>query len=187
VNRKQLAHILRAAATIAEDPEIVVIGSQAILGSFSEEELPIEATRSIEADVAFRSDPDEMKADKIEGAIGENSRFHNTYSYYGQGVSIGTAQLPKGWTERVVMYEFEDSKPSKAVCLEPHDLIISKLVANREKDREFATALIRYGLVDPAILFERVELLQLPGAVIRRVRESIVRRVKEASNVGPET
>jgi hypothetical protein len=31
VTRKQLAHVLRAAARIADDPKILVIGSQAIL------------------------------------------------------------------------------------------------------------------------------------------------------------
>jgi len=33
LNRSQLEHVIRASATIAGDLEIVVIGSQAILGS----------------------------------------------------------------------------------------------------------------------------------------------------------
>ena len=36
MTRAQLEHLLRAAATIADDDEIVVIGSQAILGQFPE-------------------------------------------------------------------------------------------------------------------------------------------------------
>jgi hypothetical protein len=32
VNRAQLEHVIRVAASIADDPEVVVIGSQAILG-----------------------------------------------------------------------------------------------------------------------------------------------------------
>jgi hypothetical protein len=36
VTRAQLEHLLRAAAAIADDDEIVVIGSQAILGQFPE-------------------------------------------------------------------------------------------------------------------------------------------------------
>jgi hypothetical protein len=35
MNRSQLEHIIRAAGTIANDDEIIVIGSQAILGQFS--------------------------------------------------------------------------------------------------------------------------------------------------------
>jgi hypothetical protein len=34
MTRAQLEHVIRAAATIAEDDEIVVTGSQAILGQF---------------------------------------------------------------------------------------------------------------------------------------------------------
>jgi hypothetical protein len=157
-----------------------VIGSQAILGSYSEDELPLEAIRSIEADVAFRVDPDESKADQVDGAIGEGSSFHSMYSYYAQGVSVSTAVLPAGWEERVVAYERADALPSHPVCLERHDLVVSKLVAGREKDLEFATALISARLVDPDVLLERAELLPAPGAVIRRVRESIGRRVRDA-------
>ena len=36
MNRAQLEHVIRAAATIAGDTEIVVIGSQAILGRYPE-------------------------------------------------------------------------------------------------------------------------------------------------------
>ena len=42
---------------IAEDPNVLVIGSQSILGSYSENELPPEATGSMEVDTAFFSDP----------------------------------------------------------------------------------------------------------------------------------
>lgn len=40
MRRSELAHILRAACDVTHDPEILVIGSQSILGSFDEEELP---------------------------------------------------------------------------------------------------------------------------------------------------
>jgi hypothetical protein len=33
LNRSQLEHVIRAAIAMAEDPEIIVIGSQAILGA----------------------------------------------------------------------------------------------------------------------------------------------------------
>jgi hypothetical protein len=34
VNRLQLEHLIRAASSIADDPDIVIIGSQAILGQY---------------------------------------------------------------------------------------------------------------------------------------------------------
>ena len=58
--------------------------------------------------------------------------------------------------------------------------MISKLVAGREKDLEFATALIGAGLVDTETLFERVGMLPVPGGVIRHVREAIGRCARRA-------
>ena len=40
--------MLRAASQIVDDPEIVVLGSQAILGSFREDELPEQVVVSME-------------------------------------------------------------------------------------------------------------------------------------------
>ena len=175
MNREELAHVLRAASRIAEDSEIVVIGSQAILGTYDDRDLPDAATRSIEADVAFRVDPDDVKANRVDGAIGELSLFHERFGYYAQGVSVATAVLPTGWEGRVVSYARDDAEPSRAVCLEAHDLVVSKLVAGREKDVEFATALICAELVSVDVLVARAEMLQQPGAVVHRVRASINR------------
>jgi hypothetical protein len=56
--------------------------------------------------------------------------------------------------------------------LEKHDLVIAKLVAMREKDLAFATALIDAGLVDLDVLQHRVLALDcVPPAVRRRVSD----------------
>lgn len=175
MNREQLAHIVRAAATIAGDGDIVIIGSQAILGSADADRLPDEATMSMEADVAFRNDVDASKADAVDGAIGELSPFHETYGYYAQGVEISTAILPTGWEQRAEVLDRSDSRPGFARCLEPHDLVVSKLVAGREKDITFATALIRDGFVAVETLHERAEMLDRPNSVIRRVHDLVDR------------
>ena len=79
LTREQLAHVLRAAARIAEDGGILVIGSQAILGSFDERELPHQAWVSVEADLVFLDDgEDAAKANAVDGAIGELSGCHET-------------------------------------------------------------------------------------------------------------
>ena len=69
MNRAQLEHVIRAAATIAGDTEIVVIGSQAILGQYPD--APAELLVSADVDVYPRNHPD--RADLIEGSIGELS------------------------------------------------------------------------------------------------------------------
>lgn len=162
MNRAQLEHVLRAAGSIADDPDILVIGSQSILGAFSEDDLPPEATTSIEADLAFFDDPDGTKADRVDGAIGELSRFHESFGYYAQGVSVTTAVLPVGWQERTIDFVPPGAAPTRARSLEPHDCVVAKLVAGREKDFAFASALIRAGLVDPDVLVAR--LRDLPTA-----------------------
>ena len=178
MNREQLAHVVRAAATIAGDGHIVIIGSQSILGTADTDRLPLDATLSIEADVAFRHDPDASKADQVDGAIGELSPFHETFGYYAQGVEISTADLPEGWYERAEILDREDSRPGYARCLEPHDLVVSKLVAARDKDIEFAKALLAHDFVQTDTLTDRAGMLHLPDAVINRVRSLIHRCAK---------
>ncbi len=169
MKKSELAHILRAACSITGDPRILVIGSQSILGSFGEDELPREATRSIEADVAFLDDPDERKSDLVDGGIGEESKFHETFGVYGQGVGLSTAVLPAGWQDRLVVFDDPGAVPSEALCLDPHDLVVSKLVAGREKDYEFATALLEAGLIHADVLRARAALLPGIPAITSRV------------------
>jgi hypothetical protein len=182
MNREQLAHVLRAASRVAEDPNMVVLGSQAILGSYDADDLPDEATFSVEVDVAFWEDADDAKADRVDGAIGELSSFHERFGYYGQGVSVDTAVLPAGWQDRVVPFDRADAEPSAAVCVEAHDLVVSKLVAGREKDLTFSTSLLRERLVDENTLIERAAAIDRPEAVRRRVRAQIHRCARQAEN-----
>jgi hypothetical protein len=147
---------------------MVVIGSQAVLASHDDAGLPIEATRSIEVDLAFFDDADEAKADAIDGAIGELSRFHETFGYYGQGVSLTTPVLPAGWTERLIRLDSPD--PAASIrAIEVYDCVASKLVAFREKDREFTEALIRSQVIASATLAARLELLPEAVSLARRL------------------
>lgn len=175
MNQEQLAHVLRAAAKIAGDPRILVIGSQAILGTYDDPDLPAEATRSVEADIAFFDDPNNDKADEVDGTIGEESEFHRTHGYYGQGVSLSTAVLPEGWRERLVSFQRHNAEPASATCLELYDIAAAKLVAGREKDFEYVAALIASDLVEVEVLRQRCELIPGPPAVRIRVLKWIDR------------
>lgn len=150
MTRAQLEHVIRAAAAIAGDQEIVVIGSQAILGQYPD--APAELCVSADADVYPRHHPE--RADVIDGSIGELSPFHETYGYYAQGVGVRTAVLPVGWEDRLVPVP---TPAGTGLCLEPHDLLISKYVAGREKDRAYVRAAVRHRLADRATLLERLE------------------------------
>jgi len=152
MTRAQLEHILRAAGAITEEREIV---SQAILGAFPE--APDELCRSMEADAFPLAAPE--KADLIDGTIGELSPFHETYGYYAHGIGPESAVLPEGWRERLVRVSTPATQGVTGLCLAPEDLAASKLVAGREKDLDFVTALLRHRLVERAGLRVRVTLL----------------------------
>jgi hypothetical protein len=166
VNRAQLEHVIRAAATIAGDAEIVVIGSQAILGRYPE--APPELLVSADVDLYPRNHPE--RADLIEGSIGELSPFHETYGYYAQAVGERTAILPEGWEARLVPVP---TPAGSGLCLEPHDLVISKYAAGREKDREYVQTAARARLVERGVLLERLERTPLETERRRSVRAQI--------------
>jgi hypothetical protein len=60
-----------------------------------------------------------------------------------------------------------------AFCLEPHDLILSKLAANRERDWEFARQAIAAGLVDRGVLLERVVDLPVHAELVALIQRSL--------------
>ncbi|HMG59016.1 MAG TPA: DUF6036 family nucleotidyltransferase, partial [Burkholderiales bacterium] len=137
MKRSELEHLIRAAGRIAGEREIVVIGSQAVLGQFPDS--PTALLRSMEADLYPKNKPE--LADKVDGAIGEGSKFHEQYGYYAQGVAPDTATLPRGWQRRLVRIENSNTDGYAGLCLEVHDLALSKYVAGREKDLEFTREL----------------------------------------------
>ena len=51
MRRDQLEHAIRTACQIAGLTEVIIVGSQAILGTYTENQLPFYATRSVEIDV----------------------------------------------------------------------------------------------------------------------------------------
>jgi hypothetical protein len=153
MTRSELEHVIRAAGSIADDPEIVVIGSQSVLGQFPQ--APTVLLASMEADVYPLHHAE--RAELIDGAIGEGSHFHASFGYYAQGVSERTATLPEGWQERLVRISNANTGGITGLCLEVHDLAISKYFAGREKDLEFTRELARHTLIEKRTLLQRLQ------------------------------
>ena len=166
MNKAQFEHTIRAAGSILGDDEVLVIGSQAIHASIDYK--LDEAERSIEVDVSSLNDPDGSKADLIDGSIGELSVFQETYGYYAQGVTPQTATLADGWRDRLIPYLTRGTNGVTALCLEPHDLWISKAVAGRPKDKEFCRALIDRKLVEVKTLHQRLEMIASLNPAVRK-------------------
>lgn len=171
MTRSELEHIIRAAGAMAGDREIVVIGSQAVLGQYPD--APPALLVSMEADVFPLNHPE--RADRIEGAIGEGSRFHDEFGYYAQAVGETTATLPSGWRKRLVRVHNPNTGGVTGLCLEVHDLAISKYVAGREKDLAFTGELARQDMISKSVLRERLKAAKLPSRMRQLVRGRIQR------------
>jgi uncharacterized nucleotidyltransferase DUF6036 len=134
MTRAQLEHVIRAAATITADSEIVVIGSTSILGQFPN--APDEMLRSREADVYPMNHPDRFE---LLHVIGELSPFHETFGYYADPVQADRPRFPSGWKDRLIHLPVDavDGRV-EGLCPEVHDLVLSKYSAFRDKDLGFA-------------------------------------------------
>jgi hypothetical protein len=168
MRRDQLEHAIRTACQIIGQSEVIVVGSQAILGTFDENQLPPAATMSVEVDVLPIAEGNEETArlaDLIEGVAGEFSPFEELHGFSIDGVDLETAVLPDGWRDRLVKVQNHNTAaPSGAPqftgwCLDKEDLCVAKLCALREKDRNFVGALIDASLVDASLILERLRTL----------------------------
>jgi hypothetical protein len=169
MRRSELEHLIRASGDIADDDEIIIIGSQAILGQFPD--APARLLSSMEADVYPRNYPE--KADKVDSAIGEGSSFHELHGYYAQGVGKRTAVLPEDWESRLVAVNNENTNGVTGYCLEVHDLAVSKLIAMRPKDLEFVRELVRHDMLDKQMMLRRLRQTDLQKSVRTSVRTRI--------------
>jgi len=167
MQRSELEHIIRASGEIAADDEIIIIGSQAILGQFPD--APVRLLSSMEADVYPKNHPE--KADEVDGAIGEGSSFHELHGYYAQGVGKKTAVLPVDWESRLVAVRNENTNGVTGYCLEVHDLAISKIIAMRPKDLEFVQELVRHDMIDKKTMLGRLKQTDLENS-IRRIAQA---------------
>jgi hypothetical protein len=83
--------------------------------------------------------------------------------------------MPKGWRRRLVRVFNANTGGIAGLCLEVHDLAVSKYVAGREKDLRFTAALARHGLTRKKTLLERAAGTDVEAA-LRKLVESRIRR-----------
>lgn len=168
MRRDQLEHAIRTACQIIGQPAVIIVGSQSILGTFDETELPASAHFSREVDILpMGEDNDEVQrlADLINGVAGEFSPYEELHGFSIDGVDLTTSALPDGWRDRLVRVENANTAAPSGQpvftgwCLDKEDLCVAKICAFREKDREFVRDLIVAGLVDPAVISERLNLV----------------------------
>ncbi len=169
MKREDLEHLIRAAASATGDNEIIVIGSQAILGAVPDADGRL--ATSMEADMFPKTRLE--RADEIDGTLGELSSFHEMYGYYASMVGPETAVAPEGWRGRLVPIRGQNTNGATGWCMEPHDLVIAKLAASRAKDIEFCRAAWDAGLLDRSILRARAATIDPDRADVGRIHAFI--------------
>ncbi|KPA11952.1 hypothetical protein MHK_007854 [Candidatus Magnetomorum sp. HK-1] len=187
MNRYELEHIIRASGTVAEVKELIVIGSQSILGQYPDiSEQIVETNKSVkitpinpgvlymsrEADIIVPGNPE--KSDLIDAILGELSQFHDTFGYYAQGVDFTTATLPTNWQRRLISICNKNTNGITGLCLEVHDMLVSKLVANREKDNKYVKAAINNKLVKKEILLDRIDQTDIDDVIKENIRTKVI-------------
>ncbi|MBS0524169.1 MAG: hypothetical protein JSS04_11105 [Proteobacteria bacterium] len=168
MKKQQLDHILRAAGGITGQKQFVIVGSQALHGKYPD--LADKIVMSAEVDLFAPRQPD---ATELLNEIGVDSPFHATFGFYADPVDEGTAVLPKGWKGRLVNLPAGDTGGVKGLCLEPHDLAISKYAvqpAPRDKDRTFTRELAQRGLVNRETLLALVDQTPVSAEIKERIR-----------------
>jgi hypothetical protein len=179
MRRQDLEHLIRVSSDITEEYELVVVGSQAILGT--DPNPPAALTVSVEADIYPLNRPE--LADKIDVMIGEGSPFHEQHGYYAQGVGAETAKLPVGWMDRIVRVPHAAYNAGVGYCISVIDLFMSKAAAGREKDQEFCMALLEHGYLRVSAALALVA--SMPEEVDKRQLTARIRRwIKSARDAG---
>jgi hypothetical protein len=174
MRRQDLEHIIRAAGAIADEQELVIIGSQALLGTYPS--APDELLVSMEADIYPLNAPE--KSDLIDGSIGELSPFHEEFGYFAHGIGPETAVLARGWKKRLIPVSNENTGGITGLCLHPVDIAASKLMAGREMDYSFVRGLLEHALVSAQEI--RAILDEYPPEQASTVEARLVRCLADA-------
>lgn len=168
MKKQQVDHVLRAAARITGERQFIIVGSQALHGSYPD--IADQILTSFEVDLIASK-----RVERTEwlNVIGVDSQFHETYGYYADAVDVGTATLSKGWKGRLVNLPPGDTDGVRGLCLDPHDLAIAKYAAFRDKDLVFTRELARRGFTSKKRLLELLEQTDINGELRDRIQGRI--------------
>ncbi len=187
MTRENLEHIIRAIGDMINVQDITIFGSQSILAQHPNLENIINSKkvhlspkkhdidmlkRSMEADVFVK---DNNQANIVESNMGDMSTFHNTHGYFIDTVDETTSKLPRDWQNRLIQISNKNTNNINGWCLEKHDLILSKLYANREKDLKFFNAMISLSLLKKKTLIRGLNTMQIKESEKTRIKQTILK------------
>jgi hypothetical protein len=160
VTKVQINHLLKSiSTTLTPKGYIILGGSQAVFFSQElqntinkdKESFFGNAYQSQEIDVFLYQNIKNKKdilffADNVDGIFGEESYFHNSFGYYGQGIEEDTLFLPHNWE-----YRLEKTGIEHVFAIGFYDCLIAKCVAGREKDKFFIQEMLPF-IEEPKII-----------------------------------
>lgn len=154
MKRSQLEHVILEIGRRNDLEYFFIVGSAAILAFLPDPpEGALTATRDVDV---IPPEDDDALADRLSWVLGEGSEFEIEHGYYVQGVSWSTPQFaPRDWHLRACPIHVDNRYTG--LCMEPHDLVLSKLGAGREKDIDFSLAVADLGLIEVKTLRQRLE------------------------------
>lgn len=168
MRRDQVEHAVRAACQIIRHPAVILVGSQSILGTCTEDQLSEAATMSIEIDVLphrrqQRGDrttgrPDRGRCRRVV-ALRTAARFQHRRCRPQHRAPRGRlARPPREGPERQHRRAHGRAAFHRLVPGR-EDLCVAKLCAFREKDRNFVAALLDAQLVDGDVITTQLRAL----------------------------
>jgi hypothetical protein len=154
MNLQALQHLTKAAQSLADDCQIIVLGSASLLASFPDLgriDGPLAST--FDADLCPRPF-DETTGQMLEEALGESHAFHLRHGYHADILRDEIfATLPPAWMDRLV------SVPgcTNVLAIDPHDLAAVKLMLARPKDLALLRLLYQKQLIHADLAGQRLD------------------------------
>lgn len=157
MNRAQLELVVSEIARRFDLDYFYIVGSAAVLAWIPDVTAGIlTATRDVDV-IPDPAEPERLSRlmDQIDFVLGEASDFDVEHGIYAQAVDDSTVTYaPAGWKERAIPLRVGDKT---ALCMDLHDLMLSKYGAGREKDLLFNRALAGTNVVSEEILVARLK------------------------------
>jgi len=173
MRRRDLEYVIAEVGRRTGLDYFYIIGSAAVLASLPAARDPaLVGTRDVDI-LPAPEDPARQQeyADRLDRIFGEMSDFDTEHGYYVQGVDSTTPKYaPAGWMERAIPVR---ARNITGLCMEPHDLALSKYGAGREKDLVFTAALAKTGAVKEAVLVSRLAAVAAPTTLIDLMHQRI--------------
>ncbi len=178
---KALTHLAQELLILAPDLRFVVFGSTSAFGTFPDLGATVESyEQTLDAD--FVPDPlTEEVYQLLDGSLGRDSVFRRQNGYYADINGPRAFEcFPADFRERLV--PLPDCP--NVFALEPNDMAVAKLIADREKDIRLLSILLSRGCIDEATVRTRLWSIEMDDKLIVRTDLALRATVKAARELG---